>query len=131
MARLSDEEFEALVEEALEELPPRFLEALDNVAVAIADEPTPDELEDIDYGTSSEAGELLGLYDGVALTERDGSYGEFGCDVPDLVTIFKGPHERSFDTREELLEQVKVTVCHELGHYFGLDDDDLDRLGIG
>jgi predicted Zn-dependent protease with MMP-like domain len=129
---MTDEEFEATVEEALDTLPPRFIEALDNVGVVIEDEPSADQLADAAYGTlAPQTGELLGLYDGVSATERGEWYGEFGADLPDLISIFKGPHERSFDTREEVLAEVRTTVVHEIGHYFGLSDEDLDRIGLG
>jgi predicted Zn-dependent protease with MMP-like domain len=129
---MTDEEFEATVEEALDTLPPRFIEALDNVGVVIEDEPSADQLADAANGTlAPQTGELLGLYDGVSATERGEWYGEFGADLPDLISIFKGPHERSFDTREEVLAEVRTTVVHEIGHYFGLSDEDLDRIGLG
>lgn len=131
MYRISDDDFEAAIEEALDELPPRFLEALDNVGIAMEDEPTEEQLSYQEYGTSDqETGDLLGLYDGVAITERGDGYGEFGFDLPDLITIFKGPHERCCNTRKELVEEIKTTVVHEIGHYYGLDEDDLERLGL-
>lgn len=74
-----------------------------------------------------EPGELFGLYEGIALTERDGDYG--WCEVPDVITIFKGPHERAFDTREQVVEEIGKTVVHEIGHYFGLDDEKLYAMG--
>jgi predicted Zn-dependent protease with MMP-like domain len=129
MYKMTEDEFEAVVQEALDSIPDRFLDALDNVGIAIQDEPDADQLEDADFGTQDEeSGELLGLYDGIALTERGQDYGEFG-DLPDVITIFQGPHERSFDTRAEMVEEVRKTVVHEIGHYFGLDEDQLANMG--
>ncbi len=129
MYRMTDDEFEAAIEEALGMIPERFVKALDNVGLAMEDEPDEEQQSLAEYGTESEeTGELLGLYDGIALTERDSSYGEFG-DLPDFITIFKGPHERSFDSREEIVEEIKKTVIHEIGHYFGLDDEELYAMG--
>lgn len=133
MRHMSDEEFEAVVQQALDELPERFRRALDNVGVCVQDEPDDDQLSAADegYGTVSDGGrgELLGLYEGLPLTERGDDYGAFGMDVPDVVTVFQGPHERCFATREEMVAEVKKTVIHEIGHYFGLDEDQLDRMG--
>lgn len=132
MQHLSDEEFEAVVQEALDAIPERLARALDNVGIAIQDEPDPEQLEDAAYGSLAEGtGELLGLYEGLPLTERGEDYGAFGMDVPDVVTIFQGPHERSFATRAEMVEEIKKTVIHEIGHYFGLDEEQLDRMGLG
>ena len=78
-------------------------------------------------GYFTESGDMLGLYDGLALTERDGGYG-FG-DYPDTITLFKGPHERLSNDRAEVLEQIRVTVVHEIAHYFGMDEDQVDEMG--
>ena len=86
-----------------------------------------DELDGDDDEYDYEPGELFGLYEGIALTERGEDYGM--CPVPDVITIFKGPHERSFDSREEVVEEIGKTVIHEIGHYFGLDDDKLYEMG--
>ena len=112
------EEFEKLVERALDDLPPEFLELLDNVAVLVEDWP--------DYSTPlAGGGTLYGLYEGVPLTERGTLYS--GA-LPDRITIFRGPLERDFPP-EALRDQVRVTVVHEIAHHFGFDDDQLDNLG--
>lgn len=130
MYRMSDEEFDDAVEEALSAIPPQFMDALENVAIFVADEPSIDELDafdDPDYpGGTAYAGELLGLYDGISLPERADGY---DMDLPDTITIFKGPHERSFDSREEVVAEARKTVIHEIGHYFGLDDARLHEMG--
>ena len=124
MYQMTDEEFEQAAEEALRALPEQFVSALDNVAIIIEDEPT--ESQDV-HGAGAHTGEVLGYYDGIPLTERDGGY-DFV--VPDVIYIFKGPHERSFNTRERIVEEIGKTVAHEIGHYFGLDDAELRRLGL-
>lgn len=144
MYRMTDDEFEAAIEDALETIPPRFMEALENIEIVMQDEPDPEQLASLDceddgYGYDDGfeeegtedagdegVGELFGLYEGIALTER-GDYG--WCEVPDVITIFKGPHERAFDTREQVVEEIGKTVIHEIGHYFGLDDDKLYAMG--
>lgn len=91
-----------------------------------SDDEYDDEYDDEDedgYGPD----ELFGLYEGIALTERGEDYGM--CPVPDVITIFKGPHERSFDSREQVVQEIGKTVIHEIGHYFGLDDDKLYEMG--
>ena len=132
MYQMSDDEFEAAIDEALDQLPPRFLKALDNVGIAMEDEPDEDQLDQAEYGTENAvSGELLGLYEGIPLTERGEGYGEFGADLPDFITIFKGPHERSFDSRDQIVNEIQKTVVHEIGHYFGMSEEQLDRVGLG
>lgn len=125
MVRLSDEEFEAAVQDAIDSIPDEFLDELENVAIVIADEPEDEDFEGDGYYT--EDGDLLGLYDGLALTERDSGYG-LG-DYPDTITIFKGPHERLEGSREGVLEEVRMTVVHEIAHYFGMDEEQVDEMG--
>lgn len=129
MYRMTDEDFEVAVSEALDSMPARFMDELDNIVIMVADEPDEEQLELFDYGTSTEDGNLLGLYDGVPLSERAGSYGELGGDYPDSITIFQGPHERSFNSREEIVEEVRKTIVHEIGHFFGLNEQKLASMG--
>ena len=126
MVELSDEEFEGAVQDAIDSIPDEFLDELENVAILLADEPEEEDLEGDGYYT--EDGDLLGLYDGVALTERGDWYGA-GNDYPDTITIFKGPHERLSDDRDEVLEEIRKTVIHETAHYFGMDEDQVDEMG--
>lgn len=116
---LTQEEFEQAVADAIDSLPDRFLDELDNVVFLAEDEPTPEQSPD---------GELLGLYDGIALTQRGSGYGA-GDDWPDTITIFKGPHERLSDDRAVVLEEIRRTVVHEVGHYFGMDEEQIDQMG--
>jgi predicted Zn-dependent protease with MMP-like domain len=116
-------DFYELLERALEGLPPELSRLLDNVAIVVDDWP--------DYSTplvSGGPGETLyGLYEGVPLTERGAGY--YGV-LPDKITIFRGPLERDF-AKDELEEQVRITVVHEIAHYFGFDEERLEELGWG
>ena len=116
MVDVTPEEFEELVADALDEVPPDLLDLLDNVVFLVEDEPPPEDPE------------LLGVYDGVPLTERDLSW---GGTVPDRITIFRGPLLRMCEDREELLDEIAVTVVHEIAHHFGIDDERLHDLGWG
>ena len=117
MIRISRREFEQLVEQALGELPQRFASLLDNVAVVVEEEPSDEDLDVLDQG----ANELLGIYRGVPITER--SYDSMR--LPDQIAIFRGPILRVARSRGDALHEVRDTVIHELGHYFGLDDEEM------
>jgi predicted Zn-dependent protease with MMP-like domain len=110
---MDPERFEELVSDALDLIPPELARAIDNVVVLVADR-HPDDPE------------LLGLYEGVALTERDSSYG--GA-LPDAITIFREPLLEFCETDDEVVEEVAITVIHELAHHFGIDDERLHELG--
>jgi predicted Zn-dependent protease with MMP-like domain len=120
--RVGREEFEALVEQALEQLPDDFKAALDNVAVMVEEEPSEEDLEEVGIDPDDpDRDELLGLYQGVPLTERDSFYSA----LPDRVLVFRGPILRSCDSRRAVLREIRETVQHELGHYFGMEEDEL------
>ena len=104
--------FEDQVRAALDELPPHIAVALENVAVVVEDENADDP-------------DLLGLYHGVPLTER----GDMAGMPPDTISIYRRPLEESFRDPEELRDEIRITVLHELAHYFGLDEDRLAELG--
>jgi len=114
MIEMDRERFETLVSDALDTVPGELLDLVDNCVVLVEDEPPP---EDPD---------LLGLYDGIALTERDSSYTMV---VPDRIFIYRGPLTRMCETEEEVVEEVRITVVHEIAHHFGIDDDRLHELG--
>lgn len=120
---LTREEFERVVEEALDSLPKRFAEMVHNVAITVEEEPTDEDLESIDDDSDEydEDSELLGIYRGVALTERTHD----DPLIPDEIAVFRGPINRVAQTRREAVEEVRETVIHELGHYFGLHDHDM------
>lgn len=114
---LTRAEFELVVAEALESLPKRFADLIENVVVTVEEEPTAEDLESGDDDDS----ELLGIYRGVALTERTHD----DPLLPDEIAVFRGPIGRVAGNRREAVEEVRKTVIHELGHYFGLGDDEL------
>jgi predicted Zn-dependent protease with MMP-like domain len=105
-------EFEEHVRAALDSLPPHIAAALENVAVVVEDE-------------NPEDPDLFGLYHGVPLTER----GVEAPLQPDTISIYYLPLSEDFPDPEELREEIRITVLHELGHYFGMDEDRLDELG--
>jgi predicted Zn-dependent protease with MMP-like domain len=106
--------FETLVRQAIEALPAELRERMENVEIVIEEAPASEE--------------LLGLYHGVPLTERGSSY---AWHLPDRITIYRRPLERRARTPEELAEQVRITVWHEVAHHFGIDDWRLRELGLG
>ena len=129
---MTNDRFEAMVEDAIDSIPDRFFDELENVVFAVEDEPSEEQLAGADEDNSVREGdELLGLYDGTPMTERDSYYGT--GELPDVITIFKGPHERCFgdgpDAEAAIAEEVRRTVIHEVGHYFGNDDETLEAMG--
>jgi predicted Zn-dependent protease with MMP-like domain len=116
--RMSKDEFEALVAKALDGLPEEFAELLANVAVVVEDEPDPEDLEEMDLDPEEE---LFGLYQGVPHPER----GSFYSALPDRIAIYRGPILRYCTNRREVIREVRDTVVHELGHHFGLDDEEM------
>lgn len=117
--RMSDEDFEHAVDAALERIPHDLLSRLENVAILVEDEPPQDQLPP--------GGTLLGLYIGTPLPQRSSGWG-YGA-LPDRIMLFKGPLTRHARSMPELLVQIEITVRHEIGHYFGLSDDELHELG--
>ena len=114
--------FEDLVAVALAEIPMPFAAALDEVAIVIEDEPTPEQLRDNDLEPDDT---LYGLYEGVARTE----WGADWISVPNRISLFRLPLEADFADPDELAEEVRITVIHELAHHLGIDDDRLHDLG--
>ena len=115
-------QFERLVERALRKLPRRFRDRIANVVVVVEDWADDETLDEMGIEPPDT---LYGLYRGVDLTHRDSSYGNV---LPDTITIYQGPIEEDCDTVEEMAKVVRETVMHELGHYFGLDDDQLHEI---
>ena len=113
--------FEKLVERSLQRLPKKFLDALENIGIEIEDEPPQEVLDDM--GIEDDG--LYGLYQGTPLTEREWNYGNV---LPDRITIYQGPIERDARSDEEIEEIVLDTVVHEIGHYFGFDDETLYNI---
>ncbi len=122
---VSKQDFFELVGRALALLPGQFAEFLEEVPVEVRDRSTEKERESA--GLSS--GQLLmGLYRGRPRTTRSV---EHSGNLPDLIYIFQEDIERASDCEEDLIEQVRITVLHEVGHHFGLNEEDLDELGYG
>lgn len=117
---MSEADFEAAVTDALNRIPAEVARAMDNVAVFIDDDYTPQPGEDPDTV-------LLGLYEGVPLTERD-SWWDAGS-LPDRITIYRQPILDICSSREDVVEEVAITVVHEIAHHFGIDDQRLHELG--
>src|SRR3954454_4819158 len=116
MQHISRQEFESVVEEALDELPEQFASLLENIVVVVEEEPTADELDILE-----EHNELLGICRGALMTRR--TYAKML--LPDQIAIFRGPILRVTRNRGDAVRQIRQTVIHELGHYFGLDDDEM------
>jgi len=113
---MTAERFEELVSEALDQVPGELMKLLSNVVVLVADESPRGEPE------------LLGLYEGHALTERGWDYSMV---LPDRITVYRNPTLRVCDTEDEVIEEVAITVVHEIAHHFGISDDRLHDLGWG
>jgi predicted Zn-dependent protease with MMP-like domain len=111
---MSADDFDQLIERALADVPDEFASLLENVVIMVEDWPPPDQPG------------LLGYYDGIPLTERDNEYGGV---LPDRIVIFRRPTLEICDTEEDVVEEVRVTVVHEIAHFFGIDDDQLHRMG--
>ena len=122
--RLTRREFEALVAEALESLPPAIAEAIENVAVVVAPETTYHHR----LASGTRVGTLLGLYEGVPLTKRGSGY---SLVPPDVITLFQGPICRRARNRDEIRQLVRDTVIHEIAHHFGIDEAELEARGLG
>jgi len=114
---MSRERFEALVDQALDGIPDEIASVVENLVVLVEDRPPEGEPDD-----------LLGLYDGVALTERQANY---GGELPDRIFVFREPLLDMCESEEELVEEVEITVVHEIAHHFGIDDAHLHELGYG
>ena len=125
MLKIPPARFEVLVSRALDRLPEEFHAHMENVSVVIADEPDPETLAAMGMDPEDPEDTLFGLYEGVPLVER--GFGEVL--LPDTITIFRRPLLEWAESEEEVIEEVRITVLHEIGHFFGLDEDRLEELG--
>lgn len=116
MKKLKREEFEKIVEEGINAIPEKFLRKLSNVAIVIADNPTPEQKKKLKIGPNWA---LFGLYEGISQSARGANYTWV---LPDKITIFQKPIEEDADNDEEIREIVKNTVWHEIAHHFGMDE---------
>jgi len=114
MIDVSDERFDELVDAAFEAIPAELTRQLNNVVLFIEDD------------APAEDPDLLGLYDGVPLTERDSGYGGV---MPDRILVFRNPTLEICDTEDDVIREVGITVAHEIAHHFGIDDARLHELG--
>ncbi len=119
--QLTDAEFDALITRAMDELPQEYIKGLKNVAIVMADEPTDEQRQKMHLGN----GLLLGLYEGVPLTQRGSGWSGM---LPDKITLFKHEIMSAVGDESELFEQIKRTLWHEMAHYYGLSHDDMDAL---
>jgi predicted Zn-dependent protease with MMP-like domain len=122
MYQLTDEQFDALITKAMDELPQEYIQGLDNVAIVQADEPTDEQKEKMNI---REGAILLGLYEGIPLTQRGNSYSFV---LPDKITLFKHSILRVVRNEDELFEQIKRTLWHEIAHYYGLNHERMHNL---
>ncbi|TXI55419.1 MAG: metallopeptidase family protein [Mycolicibacterium mageritense] len=113
--RMSPQRFEELVSEALDRIPQELAAAIDNVVVLVEDR-------------NAEEPDILGLYQGIALTERDSWY---AGSLPDTITIYREPLLEMCADDDEVRDEVAITVIHEIAHHFGIDDERLHQLGWG
>jgi predicted Zn-dependent protease with MMP-like domain len=116
------QEFERLVAEALASIPRRFKTAMQNIAIVVEDEPSAELLEEMEIEPPDT---LLGLYQGTPLTERSWGHGNT---LPDRVLIFQGPHERDADDEDDLIVAIGETLIHEIGHYFGMSEEQIEEI---
>jgi predicted Zn-dependent protease with MMP-like domain len=116
------DEFRHLVAEALETIPKRFRDAMQNIAIVIEDEPTPEQLAEVEVEPPET---LLGLYQGTPLTERQWAHGN---NLPDKITLFQGPIEDASEDEDDLIVAIGETLIHEIGHYFGLSEEEIEEI---
>ena len=122
---VSKADFARYVEQALAELPEPFASHLEQITVEVKDRPTRRQLREVGL---AEDELLFGLYQGVALPDRSVQHSGV---LPDRILIFQEDHEIACDNARELVEEIRTTVLHEIGHHFGMDEDDLDEIGYG
>lgn len=122
MLEPSDREFDNLISRAMDELPQEYITGLDNVAIVYEDEPTDEQKQKMKLDSHHL---LLGLYEGIPLTHRGNGYSFV---LPDKITLFKRPILAVVHSEDELFEQIKRTLWHEIAHYYGLDHDRMDQL---
>lgn len=125
MLQLTENEFEELVVAALDTLPDDLLQLMNNIDVTVERSPSRQQMRQVGL----RSGSLLGLYEGIPLTVRSSS--SYSLVVPDKITIFQRPIERICSSHEEIVDQVRKTVIHEVAHHFGIGEERLRELGWG
>lgn len=116
--------FRRAVSRAIETIPEPFRERLVNVEVVVEDEPTDEQIRGV--GLDPETDTLFGLYEGTPLPEREHNH---GMALPDRILLFYGPLVDAFPSEAELVKEIRTTIVHEVAHFFGLDDDEIEDLG--
>ncbi len=119
---MTRKEFEQLVADALVTLPARFRKAMQNIAIIVEDEPDDDLLAEMEIDPPDT---LFGIYQGTPLTERQWAQGNL---LPDQIRLFQGPHEREAEDDDDLVASVAETLIHEIGHYFGMDEEQIEEI---
>jgi predicted Zn-dependent protease with MMP-like domain len=119
---MTRDEFLVLVDEALETIPDDFRSAMQNIAIVVEDEPSREQLASVEIAPPDT---LLGLYEGIPLTERDWAHGNV---LPDKITLFQGPIEDASDDEDDIVVAIGETLIHEVGHYFGLSEDEIEEI---
>ena len=115
-------EFEQYVKEAIDTIPRRFRDAVRNLAIVVEDEPSDDVLREMEIEPPDT---LFGLYQGTPLTERGWGYGNT---LPDRITLYQGPIEDASENEDDLIVCIGETLIHELGHYFGLSEEEIEEI---
>ena len=119
---MTRDRFRRLVDEALATIPEDFRDAMQNIAIVIEDEPTPEQLDEVGIDPEDT---LLGLYEGIPLTERQWAHGNT---LPDKITLFQGPIEDASDDEDDAVVAIGETLIHEVGHYFGLSEEEIEAI---
>jgi len=125
MDDISDQQFDALITKAMDELPQQYLKGLSNVAIVMADQPTAEQMTKMKL---IHPHQLLGLYEGVPLTQRGSGWSGM---LPDKITLFKHSILNASRDEAQFFENIKRTLWHEIAHYYGLDHDRIDELQRG
>jgi predicted Zn-dependent protease with MMP-like domain len=124
-ARLSAKDFDRVVEQAIARIPPEIRRNLDNILISVQPRPSRELLEELEFAPDEE---LFGVFSGVPLSERSPADPPL---YPDIIYIFQEPLEAFCRSREELIEEIEITVVHEIAHFVGFGDDELEAFGYG
>ena len=119
---MTRDDFKGLVEAALADIPPRFRREMQNIAIVVEDEPSPEILQEMEIEPPDS---LYGLYQGTPLTERGWGHGNV---LPDRITLYQRPIEQDSEDREDAIVCIAETLIHEIGHYFGLSEEEIEEI---
>ena len=127
MLKVTDEQFEDMVSQAIDSIPERFLGELENLIFLVEYEPAENQLFEDEVGDEDVLNDMMGLFEGSTLYEKLAGYED--AEGPSVITVFKRAHEFACDTLEEMAEEVRRTVVHEVGHYFDMDETQIMEMG--